>query len=533
MFSNKTTFDYTTKIWSGAEKKTDIPEKWSCLGEAIFENMKNNPENILQISDTDGISLTNKEMLTMSIRIAQNLKIADGSIIGIMATSSTYQASVLIASWLKGIIFHPISTNFDQKTTQHVFGISRPAVIFCDANNYETLMAACDDINLHPKVYTIKGRVKGVDCLHDLMEPTGEEDDFRPKKCNPDDTTVIMGSSGTTGLPKGVCISNKSLRKMITFSSTLPNGAVVFACCNVDWITGMIFLLFSTLCCVTKICTEEEFSPQLLRKLIEKYKINVVMMSGSCMSRFIKSGEAELCDCSSLILFAVGGGNVSHPMYLKMQEYVSHGVVLNTYGGTEFGGVTVGLNLEKPKNVGQLNPEVKVRIVDEDGNNLGIGEVGDILVKNNNPWKGYYGNPKETQNMIDPEGWFHTGDVGLFDEDGDLFLVDRKKEIMKYRGFHYSAQEVENSILGLGDIAEVCVFGTRHDEFEDLATAAIIRKTGSSLTENEIKDHVAKELSQQMWLHGGVYFVENIPKTASGKYQRSKIRDLCLGNGIK
>ncbi|XP_055910375.1 luciferin 4-monooxygenase-like [Eupeodes corollae] len=527
MFSNKTTYDSSTKIWSGPQKKPGPLDKYSSLGQAIFENLTNNPENICQISDTDGISLKNHEILTLSVRIAQRLEIEEGSIIGIMAASSTYQSCVLIAAWFRGIVFHPISNSFDKKTTQHVFGITRPKIVFCDADNYETLMAACNEINLHPKVYTIKGRVEGVGCLNDLMEATGKEGDFRPKQCNQDDIAVIMGSSGTTGLPKGVCISNIALLKMFT---PLPNGTVMFACCNVDWITGLIFLLFSSLFCVTRICTEEQFSPEMLRQLIEKYKINAVMMSGSCMSRFIKSGEADLCDCSSLRLFAVGGGNVSHPMYVKMQECIKSGIVLNTYGGTEFGGVTVSANIDKPKSVGQLGAEVKVRIVNDNSNNVGIDEIGEILVSNNTHWNGYYGNPKETTNMIDSEGWFHTGDIGYFDKEGDLYLVDRKKEIMKYRGFHYSAQEIENCILTLDGIAEVCVFGTRVDEFEDLATAAVIRRNGCQITEKDIRDHVAKELSQPMWLHGGVYFVDNIPKTPSGKYQRSKIRDNCLQN---
>lgn len=199
----------------------------------------------------------------------------------------------------------------------------------------------------------------------------------------------------------------------------------------------------------------------------------------------------------------------------------------NGYGITEIGG-GVSVNLTGKKcSVGVTVPNVDVKIISEEGVSLGIGQDGEICVKSIFSFIGYYGDENETKSILDTEGWLHTGDIGHFDNDGNLYLVDRKKDILKYKGYQISPTEIEGLIGQNSGVSVVSVVGIPDEIATDLPAAVIVRKN-SNVTEEEIFDLVAKNMSDFKKLRGGVYFVDSIPMTISGKIQKNKVKDIAI-----
>jgi 4-coumarate--CoA ligase len=140
--------------------------------------------------------------------------------------------------------------------------------------------------------------------------------------------------------------------------------------------------------------------------------------------------------------------------------------------------------------------------------------------------QGYYNNPEATANVIDSEGFLKTGDIGYFNEDQSLMLIDRKKEVFKYNGYPINPSEIEETIQSIPGVEQVTVVGIPHPEFINLAWAAVVRQAGfEHLSEQHIVDHVAQKLAVYKHLHGGVLFMDSLPMTVSGKVLKRVIRE--------
>lgn len=143
--------------------------------------------------------------------------------------------------------------------------------------------------------------------------------------------------------------------------------------------------------------------------------------------------------------------------------------------------------------------------------------------------QGYYKNEEASRQALDKEGWFRTGDIGYIDEEGYLYLVDRKKDILKYMGNQVSPSEVEAIIQQIDGVEQACVTGVPNESgTSDLVTAVIVKHSSSPLKAEDVIERVAKHLSDSKHLRGGVFFVEQLPMTSNGKVVRRMVRDMLL-----
>lgn len=346
-----------------------------------------------------------------------------------------------------------------------------------------------------------------------------------PLKSGGDQTAAILCSSGSTGLPKGVTISHRALNNCGFF--LVGSGDRMLCFSTLYWLSGLLNLYLGLFHGGCRIITKKPFSSDLLIDLIETFKISFILGPPSQMALLAQNDRAARADLSSMKNYLVGGSPVPYPIIEKSRKLMPHCCVKVGYGLTEIGGacsygVPVG-----PNATGRVKENTKVKIVDDNRNKLGVGETGEILVQTPFKWNGYYGNKEATLDSIEA-GWFKSGDLGFFDKDGNLFVVDRKKEILKFKNFHFFPTEIEMMIQELPDVVEVCVCGLPDLVMTDLPAAVVVKKLGSSLSENEIIEHVAANMAHFKQLRGGVYFVDEIPKTASGKNVRKKVKDLII-----
>ncbi|KAH9519669.1 hypothetical protein Btru_003281 [Bulinus truncatus] len=179
-----------------------------------------------------------------------------------------------------------------------------------------------------------------------------------------------------------------------------------------------------------------------------------------------------------------------------------------------------------PGSVGHFLANTFGKIVDTETNRtLGVGEVGEICVKGPQVMKGYFNNQQATDQMIEPDGWLHTGDIGHVKNDGMLFVQDRLKELIKYKTYQVAPAELEALLLGHPGVQDVAVLGVPDEDCGELPKAFVVRKPGSKVTESELVKFVEIRCSTINRLRGGVQFIDEIPKNPSGKILRRILKE--------
>lgn len=262
--------------------------------------------------------------------------------------------------------------------------------------------------------------------------------------------------------------------------------------------------------------------------MIEKYKINLIITPPLILTLLVQSPLIEEANLTSVRAYFCGGSPLPQHLNDKMKKYMKYGIIIHSYGLSEICGY-VSVNIAGDKSsVGQLFPQISVKIVSDDGEKLGFGADGEILAKSYYTFLGYYGNEEHTSTILDADGWVHTGDIGHFDENGNLYVVDRKRDVIKHRGYQFSSAQVEDVISTHPNISAVAVVSIPDDIVTDLPAAVIVKMKNLEVSEKEVFDLVADQMSDFQRLLGGVYFVDELPMTASGKIKKNIVKQMAI-----
>lgn len=343
------------------------------------------------------------------------------------------------------------------------------------------------------------------------------------------ETAIIVCSSGTTGLAKGVCMTHAAILDSLERSFDISSSSVLLCFSTLYWLSGVIILLLGVLNSATRIITTDPFSPELLLHLIEKYKVTLLLNASHHLVLTVKSKDLERRNLSSVKIWFVGGSKVPLDACIQMNKYLPNGGINVAYGMSEFcGPIAVNIPYRETEAVGQIVSGGQIKIVDEDGVRLGIGESGEVCVKTVYKFGGYYGDPERTDALFDEEGFIKTGDVGHMDEEGLLHLTDRIKDFLKYCNYMISPTEIENVLIACPEIVSICVVGIPDTVCTDLPAAVIVRQAGSNITEEEVQEMVLGIFADSRKLRGGVYFVDSLPTTPSGKVLRREVKKLAI-----
>lgn len=185
-----------------------------------------------------------------------------------------------------------------------------------------------------------------------------------------------------------------------------------------------------------------------------------------------------------------------------------------------------GLAVEyKTGSVGSVNPGVYCKVVDPTtGRICGVNESGELCFKGKLLMKGYLRDEKATREIIDSDGWLHSGDIGYYDENRHFYIVDRLKELIKYKGFQVAPAELENVLLGHPMVLDAAVIGISDPVSQELPRGFVVKRPGAKITERELIAFVAEKVSEQKHLRGGLQFVKSIPRNPNGKILRRELR---------
>lgn len=322
-------------------------------------------------------------------------------------------------------------------------------------------------------------------------------------------------------------MSHAALLDGCTHFDAITSVDVLLAFSSLYWVTGWFMLIRGTICGATRIITTETYTPELHLRLVKKYRVTVGLNAPHHLALVLKSDRLKETDLSSLKFQMVTGGKCSFNVQTGLNAILPNGKVHACYGLSESGGVMTA-NLSDTDSVGQVVSFHAIKIIDDNGNRCGIEEDGEICFKTNYRFIGYYDNQKATDDALDDEGFFLTADIGHFDKNGNLYIVDRKKDLIKYCGFQISPSEIESFLITSSDIKAACVIGIPDETCIDLPAAFIIQNTESTITEIQVFDMVANHFADYYKLRGGVYFVDALPMTPSGKMLGRKVREIAL-----
>ncbi|XP_070075630.1 luciferin 4-monooxygenase-like [Drosophila takahashii] len=451
----------------------------------------------------------------------RSLGLRQSDVVGIMARNTTHIFSVAYACFFNGIAFHGINIMYDRKTIANLYNITKPRLIFCDGDDFEKIREAT--VNLDVKIVTMRRHPIGSIRIDDVLA-TPIEDNFQPARLEHgnDQNLVIICSSGTTGTPKALTISNST--KIISVNQYHLNTAdVQYTSNNLDWISGILTTITSGVFSTTRIVADNAFDPVLALKIIKEYKVTWVIQAPFALAMMGNCPEFETADLTSLRCYFYGGSRIPVDVENRIRSRLSRDCLHFIYGFMEMGSVvTANFNFDqKPNSVGRLLNGIKLKIINDKGDSLGPEEVGEILINCNQHWSGYCGNPEATLKMQDRQGWYHTADLGYMDKDGFLYIVDRKNDMLKYRSILYYPSEVEAVIAEMSGVSDVCVFGVYDQIDGDKAAANVVRKWDSKIKAQDVVDYVkGRTDSQYKLLNGGVLIVDNLMRSANGKPNR-------------
>ncbi|KAG0050440.1 putative fatty-acid--CoA ligase FadD10 [Gryganskiella cystojenkinii] len=350
------------------------------------------------------------------------------------------------------------------------------------------------------------------------------------------ETAVICYSSGTTGKSKGVELTHVNFISNTAMINAMdgnihPHENVVLGVLPMYHIYGIQLHLLNGIYNGNQTVVLQKFTPVDFLKTIQDFKIQTLIIVPPQILLMVKAPIVDQYDLSSVRQVMSGAAPCSAELSVALMAKFPKLLFRQGYGMSELSPATHAGIYGKTihGSIGVTLPNQEVRLVDPDtGKDAARGERGEIWIRGPNVMKGYRNNVKATRETIDPEGWLHTGDIAIVDENENFFIVDRLKELIKYKGFQVAPAELEAILIAHPRILDAAVIGV---ENKDLATevplAFVVKQPGQeSLTEQEVIDHVASKVAVHKKLRGGVKFIEVIPKSAAGKILRKDLRVL-------
>ena len=354
---------------------------------------------------------------------------------------------------------------------------------------------------------------------------------FEVADIDPDSLSTIGYTSGTTGHPKGACLSHRNILLNVAMTALMHQRSdrdTVVTALPCPHVYGNVIMS----CAIqngSTLVLHPAFEEATILQSIQDHKATRFEGVPTMYMFLLNHPQLVDYDLSSLCCCTVGGQTMPKP---KMEEVEARFgcPLIEVWGMTELGGLGTTFAANGPIKKGSIGvpiPYVQARIADTEdaGKTLPPGEVGELMIKGGIVMQGYYGNEQATRESIEPDGWLHTGDVASMDEDGCIFIVDRKKDMILTAGFNVYPAEIERVAAGHPDVALVAVGSIPDEAKGELAKAYIVPKTGATPDTDDIIAYCREHLAAYK-VPRAVQFVDDLPKTSTGKVMRRELKTL-------
>jgi long-chain acyl-CoA synthetase len=344
----------------------------------------------------------------------------------------------------------------------------------------------------------------------------------------PDDTAVILYTSGTTGTPKGAELTHDNLLRNVEVTVGvfgLDERAVTLGALPFFHAFGQTCALNDTISvggCLTLIPC---FDGGKALEILERDRVTVFEGVPTMYAAMLHHPRADETDTSALEVCISGGAALPVEIMRAFEEKFGC-AILEGYGLSETSPVASFNRRDrerKPGSIGLPIDGVEMRIIDDNANEVPRGDVGEVAIRGHNVMKGYWRREQATAEAIDVDGWFKTGDIARVDEDGYFFIVDRKKDLVIRGGYNVYPREIEEVFYEHASVREAAVIGIPHDELGEEVAAAIALKTGADATPGELREFVKERVAAYKYPRH-VWLVDELPKGPTGKILKREIK---------
>ena len=530
------------------------------LGQILDRTAARYPDNDAVVYVDRGLRLTYKEFLDLVDRVAKGLMalgIQRGEKVAVWATNVPYWVTLQFATAKIGAILVTVNTNYKTSELAYLLSQSESENIFTidgyrDTDYVQTLYELVPELKTQERGRLESARFpylkrvfflghekhRGMYSIPEILAlssmVTEAEYKARQEELDPHDVVNMQYTSGTTGFPKGVMLThynvgnnglwlgeNQSFTEKDRICLTVP----LFHC------FGCVLGVMAAITHGTTLVILETYDPVMAMTAVEEERCTALYGVPTMFIAILEHKLFNKFNYSSLRTGIMAGS----PCPIKAMEDVMEKMFMKeitiVYGLTESSpGMTQTRKTDsvrqRVETVGRALPEVEVRIVDP-ATNVPVDPhvVGEICCRGYNVMKGYYKMPEATAEVIDKEGWLHSGDLGKLDEDGYLYITGRYKDMIIRGGENVYPREIEEFLYKMDGVRDVQVVGVASAKYGEEVGAFIIAKEGYSLTPEDVRDYCRGKISN-FKIPKYVVFVDTFPMTASGKIQKFKLREM-------
>jgi fatty-acyl-CoA synthase len=497
----------------------------------IKRHAERTPDNLAVVEAYSGRTFTYSQFNERASRLASFLKdewdIQRGDRVSILAQNSSDYFEVLFACGKMGAILNTLNWRLAVPELAYILNDCAPRALIYEPMFAEVVEALRDLVDLEFHLVMGDEALTGAWTYEDALaagDPAGVPLPELPYT----DTWAILYTSGTTGRPKGAQVTYGNffynavgMGRAIDLISADVNLNVLptFHAGGLGLYAGPIFHAGGTLVVV------RAFDPGEFLRLIEEWHVTKLLLVPSIYLMLAQYPDLDKHDLSGVVHWGSGGSALPPSL---VQQLAEKGIVIQQgFGMTETGPTVFIIDkenaLRKAGSVGKPVLHTDVRIMDREGNVLGPNQVGELCIRGGNVTTGYWNRPEATAEAL-VDGWLHSGDAAMYDDEGFYYIVDRWKDMFISGGENVYPAEVENVIYQHPAVAEAAVIGVPHPKWQEVGRAVIVVKEGQALTKTEIIEFCQGKLAK-FKIPKSVVFVDSLPRTAAGKVLKRELRE--------
>jgi acyl-CoA synthetase (AMP-forming)/AMP-acid ligase II len=461
----------------------------------------------------EGRTITYGDMYARVRAVAGELDgVGRGDVVALLSYNCPEFLEVLFAANYLGAIAMPINWRLAAAEVRYILEHSGAKAIFCD----DAMSALAEEASAG------LGLVK-------VGEPRSPGSDASYVEVAGDDVHRLMYTSGTTGRPKGVMLTHanlawKNLAHLVEFGF---NSDDVGLACGPLYHVGALDLTTTTLIAAgARTIIHRVFDAAAVVDEIEKSRVTTVWLAPAMVNAIMALPDIEQRDLSSVRVVINGGEKMPIPLIERIQRAFSSAWFADAYGMTETVSGDTFLDrdsiISKLGSVGRPCLYLELDLWDETGRSVATGEPGEIVMRGPKVFKGYWRDPDATEAAF-AGGWFHSGDIGIRDEDGYLFIVDRLKDMIVSGGENIASSEIERVLYSHDAVVEVAVVGRPDDRWGEVPVAFVVLRGDAPVTGDELVEHCRGQLAK-FKVPKDVIFIDALPRNPSGKVLKRELR---------
>jgi fatty-acyl-CoA synthase len=510
-------------VTSGAPTPADM--NWFAV---LAHHATRSPDNVMTVFE--GTEITYGEMSRRSTALATGLSdrgVGRGDVVGILSYNCPEFLETVFAANYLGAIAMPINWRLAAPEVRYILDHSRARVLVCDAALVGLGSEATEGLEASLVRACVSSTAPdGWTAFEDLR---GSPDGVERAVVSADDVHRLMYTSGTTGRPKGVMITHanlawKNMAHIIEFGFTTADLGL--ACGPLYHVGALDLTTTSLIAAGGTVIIHRSFDAAAVVEELEKSRVSTVWLAPAMVNAIMALPDVERRDLSSVRLIINGGEKMPIPLIERIQRTFPSAWFADAYGLTETVSGDTFLDRDsivtKLGSVGRPCLYLELDIWDDQGRTVPAGARGEIVMRGPKVFPGYWRDPDATAAAF-AGGWFHTGDIGVRDEDGYLFIVDRLKDMIVSGGENIAGSEVERVLYEHESVGEVAVVGRPDDRWGEVPVAFVVRREGVAVTTDELLEHCRGQLARYK-VPKQITFLDALPRNPSGKVLKRELR---------